>query len=295
MPTLEITTMIGCPLRCTYCPQEQLQSAYGKDERYLSLENFELVLRKLPKFVRVDLSGMSEPWANPRASEMLHRALLGGFNVAIYTTLCGMHDYEWVLRLLDDYAHQVEVVVIHLPDKNGNMRGFKATKKYLMTLEAFARKKETGAKYLIDFMTMDKEHGVEPGLESWIDRHIETVEWTANSRAGSLDQKAIGAQPIEQQPYHEVPISCSFTPFYDHNVMFPNGDVVLCCMDYSMKHKLGNLFTDEYYDLFLSKELNELRVANMKRCHTDVICKKCTRARTYDVVCNHNQFWEVVP
>lgn len=291
MPTLEITTMIGCPLRCTYCPQDQLQAAYGKDERYLSLENFRLVLRKLPKFVRIDLSGMSEPWANPKASEMLQWALIGGFNVAIYTTLVGMRDPGWVLSLLHNHTSQVETVVIHLPDQNGNMRGFKASAQYFDALDLFAAAK-LKEEFEINFMTMDVGRGIDHRLH----QHIESlvIPWTGNSRAGTLDQRTIGAQPLDPQPYHEVPLSCSFTPFYDHNVMLPNGDVVLCCMDYSMKHKLGNLFTDEYYDLFLSKELTELRVANMKRCHTDVICKKCTRARTYDVVCNHNQFWEAV-
>jgi len=38
--TLEITTMIGCPLMCTYCPQDELRSVYGDDIKYLTLKNF---------------------------------------------------------------------------------------------------------------------------------------------------------------------------------------------------------------------------------------------------------------
>jgi len=33
---------------------------------------------------------------------------------------------------------------------------------------------------------------------------------------------------------------------YDNNVMMPNGDVYLCCMDYSLKHKLGNLLITHF-------------------------------------------------
>ena len=40
-PTLEITTMIGCPLMCNYCPQDNLRDAYGKDgDKYMSLDTF---------------------------------------------------------------------------------------------------------------------------------------------------------------------------------------------------------------------------------------------------------------
>ena len=44
MPSLEITTMVGCPLKCTYCPQDQLRGTYGQNEKYLSFENFKLIL-----------------------------------------------------------------------------------------------------------------------------------------------------------------------------------------------------------------------------------------------------------
>ena len=36
------------------------------------------------------------------------------------------------------------------------------------------------------------------------------------------------------------------------NVLLPNGDVLLCCMDWGMKHVLGNLLTGDYSNLFAS-------------------------------------------
>ena len=56
----------------------------------------------------------------------------------------------------------------------------------------------------------------------------------------------------------------------------PNGDVLLCCMDYSYKHRIGNLMEGSYYDLFRSAELAEIRVSNMQptpdKCS---ICRSC--------------------
>ena len=53
-PTLEITTMIGCPLMCNFCPQDNLRDAYGKEaEKYMSLDTFKTVVDKLPKNCRI--------------------------------------------------------------------------------------------------------------------------------------------------------------------------------------------------------------------------------------------------
>ena len=37
---VEITTTLGCPVRCSYCPQDQLLETRGDRKRILSYENF---------------------------------------------------------------------------------------------------------------------------------------------------------------------------------------------------------------------------------------------------------------
>src|SRR5260370_35900255 len=90
MPSLEFTLMVGCPLKCTFCPQDLLRGTYGKNEKYLSLEDFRTILGKVPRHVRIAFSGMAEPWANPQATAMGRPALADGRTIAIYTTLYGM-------------------------------------------------------------------------------------------------------------------------------------------------------------------------------------------------------------
>lgn len=41
---LEITTYIGCPVRCSYCPQEVLLKKY-KGEMVMSFETFKKILK----------------------------------------------------------------------------------------------------------------------------------------------------------------------------------------------------------------------------------------------------------
>ena len=83
MPRLEITTMVGCPLQCTFCPQTNLKGAYSthKADKYLTGENFKRIVDKLPSHVRIDFSGMSEPWANPNCTYRNSAPLAAGFFV----------------------------------------------------------------------------------------------------------------------------------------------------------------------------------------------------------------------
>lgn len=267
--------MIGCPLRCTFCPQDKLVDNYPADAvRALSLDNFKLIVAKLPPYVRIDFSGMSEPWANRFATSMLAYALNEGRTVAIYTTLQGMRDPQEVVDLLRSHSTQVEVVVVHLPDTRGNMRGFKDSEQYREALAIF--KGLRGAR----FMTMAESSAV-----GTVD-----MKWQPMTRAGNLDLQTIEGQDIKLDPVHRTPVTCSFTPFYDQNVLLPNGDVVLCCMDYSIKHKLGNLLEDEYFQMFNGSGMGELHENNMQFGNSDSLCKTCSRARTHDL--GHiKQYW----
>ncbi len=255
-------------MKCTFCPQDKLVSNYPPDAvRALSLVNFKIIVDKLPTYVRIDFSGMAEPWANRAATEMLRYALEQGRTVAIYTTLQGMRDPLEVAGLLMQYEKQIEVVVVHLPDTRGNMRGFKDSERYQEALKIF----RTGRG--VKFMTMGETSIAGPT----------DMVWGAITRAGNLDLQQIEGQAIEEEIAHRKPLTCSYTPFYDQNVLLPNGDVVLCCMDYSVKHKIGNLLTDDYFDMFKSEVMGTLLANNMQYGNTDSICRKCVRARVHDL------------
>ena len=57
---------------------------------------------------------------------------------------------------------------------------------------------------------------------------------------------------------------------FDHNLVLPNGDVYICCMDYGLKHGIGNLFETHYNNLDREK-LREL--SDQKQ--SEIICRKC--------------------
>ena len=270
--------MIGCPLKCTFCPQDALKSAYGKlSDKYMSLETFATVLNKLPKHVRLDFSGMSEPWANPAATQMLKLALEEGRQVAIYTTLYGMSVEDSVYittELIPKFKPQIEIICLHLPDENGNMRGYKGSPEYRQVLTNFVK-----TAYPIQAMTMDKSGRIHPDLKDIV-RNLGA--WNGHSRAGSLGIEQTVKVGAAIPPCNECRVTCASTPYYDHNVLLPDGSTYLCCMDYSLSTRIGNLLEQDYYDIFKSQVLTDLRIENMKpgfsKCS---ICKSCENVNRY--------------
>lgn len=60
---------------------------------------------------------------------------------------------------------------------------------------------------------------------------------------------------------------------YDNNIMMPNGDVYLCCMDYGLKHKLGNLLKTPFLKLNRKPPFEICRYCELSE--TSKLCEYC--------------------
>lgn len=277
MATLEITTVIGCKLMCTVCPQDKLIRNYSDYNKILSLDNYKKILSKIPKTVRIDFSGMSEPWLNPECNSMLEHTINLNYKIAIYTTLVGMskNDCDIFCDIIENNKDLIEVLCLHLPDKNNNMRGYKCTEEYLYSLRNVLR---FNNQKFFKTMTMDINNEVHQSIKHLDIKFINSNhKWYAHTRADSLSINNTNFNFTNKSPINTTPVKCASTPFYDHNVLLPNGDVFLCCMDYNLKHKLGNLLNQSYSSLFESEELKKIKDINKLEEYSKCsICKSCT-------------------
>ncbi len=280
MPTLEITTRLGCALACRFCPQDRLVKSYPSGEsRQLSLADFRSVLAKVPKHVRIDFSGMAEPWLNPEATEMAVLAFENRPKVAIYTTLQGMKPDDAAM-LLTRFGHRIGPEtpwVIHLPDNEGNMTGWRPSDEYFRSLGhfvAFRRDNDRGPM----FLTMSRTGALAEPLRFAFPGKLDP--FVGISRVENLDRADFSPGRLLAPVWHRDAVLCGSTPFFDHNTMLPNGDVVLCCMDYSRRHVLGNLLRQDYGDLFSGAEMGRIRVGAMgvNDDNDELICRKCHNA-----------------
>lgn len=248
---LEITTQVGCPIDCTDCPQALLRSRYS-GRRSLRLEDFKQAIDKVPPGTRIDFSGMCEPFANKDCADMILYAAGKGYPIALYTTLQGAtkEDYE---KLKDVHY---EVVTIHLPDADGRSH-FNITDEYLELL----------ALWNCDSYSC---HGridgrVWPYLKN---RQLITF---MHDRAGN----------VEARPHITISpdgrLWCITSGWnMNHNVLLPDGTVIMCCMDYGMTGVFGNLFEQSYEEVLNSKAAQEMRST---LAGGESICRHCSNAR----------------
>lgn len=259
---MEITTKVGCEVNCTYCPTHKLVKAYAKRSNIslMSFAVFKTCLDKIPLDVAIHFSGMCEPWLNPECTKMLLCAYNKGHGIVVYSTLKGMSLAD--VDLFQSIPFQT--FIIHLPSCDP-YENIKVDDHYLSVLGKIS---ESTIKARYIFFGKDVHTSAKSLLRN---KNIE--HRPLHTRAGNVMIKNI-PMPLRRQGA----IRCKAGGLR-HNVLLPNGDVLLCCMDYGMKHVLGNLISDDYVALFKSNEF--LKIKNgMKDNSLDILCRYCKNIKS---------------
>ena len=250
-PTMEFTTSIdvknGCVVDCVFCPQRTLQKSY-KGNRFLSLEDFITCVDKIPQEVRITFAGFTEPWLNPKCTDMLLYAHDRGHPISVFTTGIGMklEDIERIKHV--PFAGQPNGgFTLHLPDKERKAK-HPITDRYIEVIERFGELR--GEIQNFNVMSMGE-----------VDDRVSHVFTTSHipemwSRARNLMHESILKPELLNRShefksvYHgEEPRTCGCLEKMYHNITLPNGDVSLCCMDYGLEHIIGNLLEQDYEDV----------------------------------------------
>ena len=246
-PTLEITTVIpkgGCVVDCVFCPQKILKKSYN-DHRFMTLAEFKTLIDKVPTEIRITFSGFIEPWMNKHCSDMLLYAHNKGHRVSVFTTGIGMNlkDVEKI-KDVPFCGGPNGGFTLHLPDDE-NFAKHPITDKYLNVLAALRDAT------ISNFMTMSMGN-IHESVKSMFS-NVPTYEmW---SRAGNLMGEAqlkpelLNVMDRVKSTYQPGDVTCGCIEDLYHNILLPNGDVSLCCMDYGLDHILGNLYDDSYENI----------------------------------------------
>ena len=269
---LEITTHMGCSINCRYCPQKLLLGRYfehdKKRKNELSLEDFKVCVDKLPAGTRIDFSGMAEPWLNSACTDMVLYAAEKGFPITVYTTLVGMtpDDFERIQNV------NFQEFVLHIPDDQENSH-IPITEEYLELLERVIRTEVDG----IPLVTGYSCHaGIHPAIRELVPEDSKLITELAD-RAGNLDSDQLESKKNEGA---FVCVNCGLE--LNHNVLLPDGTVLLCCMDYGMEHVLGNLLEQSYEEILSSAEAVRVRQGMRGDGKNNILCRTCTNGRNLE-------------
>ena len=120
----------------------------------------------------------------------------------------------------------------------------------------------------------------DPAIKDLIPKKLSS--FIAISRAGNLANENEKFEGKQISVRKNGPIVCSAAKFLNHNVLLPNGDIVLCCMDYSIKHTIGNLLNDDYEKLFKSPAINNvIQQMNNDDGTDNLLCRNCEYAKGF--------------
>ncbi len=181
----------------------------------MSFDTFKQILSVVPTSVSLNFAGFCEPFINPDFARMAEYAYYNGYRLQVSTTLYGAKASD-VEKLIN---LEYEVFCIHLRD--GKHVKFPLTTEYQRNV----------------FRIVE---GI-PNVVITVMNELFETNNRENVTRGILPQrKNVGfCQKLE-------------TPQF---VVLPNGDAALCCMDFGLKHLVGNLL-DEDYTTIRSRFLN---------------------------------------
>ncbi len=236
---MEITTVVGCKVNCTFCPQKSLLSRYRSPQRKLAFDDFRLALDKMPEDVIIIFAGFSEPFLNEDCTRMILHAHRKGHPLCVFTTAVGMTlaDVEQI-RAIPFSAFPHGGFTIHLPDAR-RLAKIDVTPAYLEVLRALKAAEIQN----FSVMAMDAIH---PEVAAIFPPSSVSLP-RMNSRSGNLEHEGVTEDFVASS--HDGPVICGRDEYIYNNVMLPNGDVVLCCQDYHMDHVLGNLFEQSFAEV----------------------------------------------
>ncbi|WP_262690705.1 radical SAM/SPASM domain-containing protein [Kordiimonas aestuarii] len=259
---LEVTTVVGCRVACAYCPQKALTSSYRHISKTiaLKLEDFKHFLTSVPTDVKLAFSGYSEPFLNPDCVALMQYASTKGHKLIASSTLEGM-TVEQAEQVVDI---PFERFLVHLANDMEQER-ITLDQRYFDILDIFQGHPDF--RFHSDGYKVHRD--VEHHLVSYALRKV-------HSRAGNVPQdNEIDVTQERLETIHmQGPITCDRL---NGNVLLPNGNVALCCMDFGLRHVIGNLATDSYEDLFTSPEYKRVQ-QQMLSGGQDILCRTCHKA-----------------
>jgi len=264
---MEISLYVGCSVSCTYCPQFSL-FLKSKNKR-LSVENYKILIDKIPSSTIIGFIGMSEP--------LLHR----DFESIVKYTYEKGHKLVCFTTLPEKYTNNIEVFLnssywfnrsVHIRDEFMSYKNI--SKDYLKHLNEFLKQLKNKSSENKDTVTVLTKN-VDTKIVDLFNRNnvSDLVHYTEPF-------KRINTPIHYKSPLLPKKLSGKIKCKHDHHRiqhLLPDGDVVLCCMDVEKHHVLGNLYNMSYDELY-SGEIYKNILKGFNDETVNSICRECVFA-----------------
>lgn len=276
---LEITTTLGCPVACSYCPQAQLSSSKGKRKPSLSFDDFVKAINNVDLKLGLAWTGYSEPCLSPHLGEMLNFAHQKGFKQVISTTLAGNSKSVFDAIKFPHYS----LFTLHLPDKDGLMTGIVVDDEYLERLDFALDYQINHLSNTENFRVITFGDDFHPDISKKLSPFLDSGRLTGRNvkLRGEVSSRSQGLSADELSVVTLLSSNSSRpnvtpeTSYYcnkrklNQPVLLPDGDLNICSFDYGLRSTYGNLFENKLSDIFfkyLSRIENDYLSGNLLPC-----------------------------
>ena len=164
----------------------------------------------------------------------------------------------------------IDYVTLHVADAKGYAK-ISTTNEYYRLLEIAVNSKKRNGSMFIDMCNSQAEPDVRVAE---ICRGKYIITSTLLDRAGNLKGDNLVSKCIRSGK-----IVCGICGnALNRNELLPDGTLLLCCMDYSMKHVLGNLKEQPYEEIMNGEEIKRVKRGMEFDFEKDVLCRSCSSA-----------------
>lgn len=267
-PLIQVTTKVGCSVNCRHCPQELFVKRYFSETRpaLMSFADYKDCLDKTPKDTVIEFAGFGEPFLNPETAEMMLYTASTGREVNLFTTLVGMTEEIWEKIKNIPFT----MVVVHLPDAK-QYAHIPLTEEYWKLLRTMVAAKKVTGEPFIDLTNSQSD--ILPEAMEIIKGKVKISDAQLIDRAGSLQSDELQHGGVPQGS-----LFCPTAARLDHNILLPDGSLVLCCMDFGMQHVIGNLLMATYEEIMQGKALKAIQCKMCASESDKLLCRQCIRA-----------------
>ena len=301
---VEITTTPACGVKCKYCPQELLRSSSSKDKninnKVITLDRFKSYLKNFHDYPALSIhwTGYSEPCANKDFSAMSRHVADLKLEQEISTTLTGLpHNIDFIANNPSFFT----AICLHLPDDSGLMEdgALQVDDSYLNVLIKFLDDFERSSRNNVKLWALTFGPCFHPQIEkilankshlfsgfsrhrtlssrsSGVDALFFRKLWNKNKRFALLKRSLKEIYVFFKKIILlEIPLpakKCVVKKFGSQPVVLGNGNVNICCHDYTLSQIICNVSHDNFY-----ASLRKWRKSVLNDFSTGKLlpCKKC--------------------
>ncbi|MDA7979611.1 MAG: radical SAM protein [Pirellulales bacterium] len=264
--TVRIETTNHCQADCSFCPR----STIGRDKGFMPQELFETVVQQcvVGGARLLHLHGFGEPLLDKRLAERIAYCKQFGIpRVKIFTNGDLLRG-ETAQQLLESGLDEIKISIDGADSQEFNLlRAGLDHAKVLENVTAFRKLRDESGKIFPRIVAATCQTSNQKQTEEMLDGVVDHIDFSRIHNWGG----ALGGKQVKR-----VRKPCD--RLWRTMTVLVNGDIALCCLDYTGKVILGNVNEAPMEEIWKNDRYKELRKLHRDSRQDEIsLCKDCTK------------------